>query len=223
MSELASSDLVLRQVEYYMSDSNYPFDTYLQSLAREADGCVPLASLVEFPRLKKLVEGDVEKLRDALAATDSLAFSESRDGVKRLYPTPDADPACARSVHVTGFPKGSGEETMKGALAKYGAVASVRALRNLNQDTRQLDGSAIVAYEGEEGAAAAAGAGTGGMVAHAGSMLTIKVCRARLLLPILLMILILLIILLILNILLLLLILILILTRLHPDRFVLAR
>ena len=168
MSELASSDLVLRQVEYYMSDSNYPFDTYLQSLAREADGCVPLASLVEFPRLKKLVEGDVEKLRDALAATDSLAFSDARDGVRRLHPTPDDDPARERSVHVTGFPKGAGEEGVKAALAKYGAVASVRLLRNLNQDTRQLDGSAIVAYEGEEGAAAAAGAGTGGMVAHAG-------------------------------------------------------
>ena len=174
MSELANSDLALRQVEYYMSDGNYPFDTYLQSLVREADGCVPLEKLVEFPRLKKLVDGDVAKLRDALGATDSLAFSDARDGVRRLHPTPDDDPARERSVHVTGFPKGAGEEGVKAALAKYGAVASVRLLRNLNQDTRQLDGSAIVAYEGADGAAAAAGAGTGGMVAHAGSMLTIK-------------------------------------------------
>ena len=92
MSELANSDLALRQVEYYMSDGNYPFDTYLQSLVREADGCVPLEKLVEFPRLKKLVDGDVAKLRDALGATDSLAFSDARDGVRRLHPTPDDDP-----------------------------------------------------------------------------------------------------------------------------------
>ena len=153
MSELANSDLALRQVEYYMSDGNYPFDTYLQSLVREADGCVPLEKLVEFPRLKKLVDGDVAKLRDALGATDSLAFSDARDGVRRLHPTPDDDPARERSVHVTGFPKGAGEEGVKAALAKYGAVASVRLLRNLNQDTRQLDGSAIVASAaGEDGA-----------------------------------------------------------------------
>ena len=95
-----------------MSDGNYPFDTYLQSLVREADGCVPLEKLVEFPRLKKLVDGDVAKLRDALGATDSLAFSDARDGVKRLHPTPDDDPARALGAR-DGVPEGRGEEGVK--------------------------------------------------------------------------------------------------------------
>ena len=45
-TEATPTDLILRQVEYYMSDHSYPFDDHLRSLQREADGCVPLAELV---------------------------------------------------------------------------------------------------------------------------------------------------------------------------------
>ena len=173
-TEATPTDLILRQVEYYMSDHSYPFDDHLRSLQREADGCVPLAELVKFPRLAKLTGGDVEKLASALAGSDSVTLAEAKDGIKRNHPMPDDDPDATKTVHVAGFPKGSSDEAIKAALTKHGPVASVRLLRNLNQDTRMLDGSAIVVFETDEAAAAAAAAGSNGMTAHAGSMITTK-------------------------------------------------
>lgn len=148
---------VLRQVEYYFSDDSFPFDEYLKG-QQDAEGYVPLAVICAF---KKMLSYTKDEAVVAAALGDSDAIELDADGkrIKRIHPTPDADPDAARTCHVAGFavaPDAPGvEKNIKAALEKFGKVETVRALRNLSQDGRLLDGSAFAVFEDAAGVEAA--------------------------------------------------------------------
>ena len=72
-----------------------------------------------------------------------------------------------RQVHCSGFATLEGKEAMEASIAaamkKHGSVAAVRALRNLAQEARAYDGSALVTFE-DEAAVASAVACTGAVM-----------------------------------------------------------
>lgn len=166
MAELSDVQVkVLRQVEYYFSDDSFPFDEYLKGKC-DADGYVKLEVVMAFAKMKSYTT-DVEVVKGALAQSDAVVVHEDGTSLKRLYPTPDVDPEKAQTVHVAGFSTMPTAEPMERNIAesmkKYGKVAKVRALRNLAQDSRMLDGSAFVTFK-EAKSVAAAVACTGAVI-----------------------------------------------------------
>ena len=158
---------VLRQVEYYFSDESFPFDAFLKGKC-DADGFVDLATICAFKKMASLTT-DVAVVTAALGDSDVVALSDDKTKLKRRHPLPDADPDRARTCHVSGFGVGETaadvEDGIKTAMGKFGAVARVRALRNLSQETRALDGSAFVVFDDDasvETAVACSGSVMGG-------------------------------------------------------------
>jgi hypothetical protein len=140
---------VLRQVEYYFSDESFPFDAFLKGKC-DADGFVDLTAICAFKKMLSFTT-DAAVVTAAIADSDVVELNDAKTKLKRRHPLPDADPDKARTCHVSGFGVGDTqaetEAGIKTAMAKFGAVASVRALRNLSQETRALDGSAFVVFE----------------------------------------------------------------------------
>ena len=143
--ELATK--ILRQVEYYFSDDSYPFDEYIKS--QETNGWTPLATIAAFKKMVSYTT-DLDVIRSALKASDALDLDDKGDSIKRRYVTPDQDPNKERIVHASGFGVDGGkdavEQNIGKSLERFGSVEDVRALRNLSQDGRLLDGSAFVRF-----------------------------------------------------------------------------
>lgn len=152
----------LRQVEYYLSDESLPFDEYLKS-KWDKEMWLSIEELAGFPKMLMITKS-VSEVVEALKASDMLEVSSDGTKVRRVHPTPDKDPAASRTVHVSGFKCADAkipaeiEARVSKALEKHGDIESVRALRNVSQDTRALDGSAFVVYKDEKAAQLAASA-----------------------------------------------------------------
>ena len=58
---------ILKQVEFYFSDSNLPKDKFLLEETKKNEGWVALSTLMSFSRMKQLTE-DLEVVKGALAS-----------------------------------------------------------------------------------------------------------------------------------------------------------
>ena len=76
---------VLRQIEYYFSDANYPKDKFLQAeVAKSEDGWVDISVLAGFNRIKTLVPSqEVSAVADILKLSNHLELSEDGARVRR--------------------------------------------------------------------------------------------------------------------------------------------
>ncbi len=147
---------ILRQVEYYFSDDSFPFDEYLQGQSTE--GWVPLSVIAAFKKMVSYTT-DVEVIRAALKESDCVDLDEKGENLKRRFVTPSEDPHKERTVHASGFGVLGGKEAVEknisSSLERFGVVEDVRALRNLCQDGRLVDGSAFVRFDTQESAESA--------------------------------------------------------------------
>lgn len=78
---LSVSDIGRQQIEYYFSDKNWHRDEYLRGLA--VNGVVPLASLLDFPRLRSLGVNDIETLTQCVKGSGMVRLVGS-GGVQRI-------------------------------------------------------------------------------------------------------------------------------------------
>lgn len=76
---------VLRQVEYYFSDSNYPKDKFLMAeVAKSDEGWVGLSVIAGFNKVKGLVpDMDLKVIADALRHSNILEVSEDGNNVRK--------------------------------------------------------------------------------------------------------------------------------------------
>merc|ERR1711935_406063 len=73
-SKMTNTDAkkVIRQVEYYFGDSNMQRDKFLQDeVAKDAEGWVPLTTMLKFKRLGDLVNGEANSIVASLKASKS--------------------------------------------------------------------------------------------------------------------------------------------------------
>jgi len=121
-------------------------------------GWTPLATIAAFKKMVSYTT-DLDVIRSALKASDALDLDEQGDNLRRRFVTPDQDPNKDRIVHASGFGVDGGKDAVEKnigkALERFGSVEDVRALRNLSQDGRLLDGSAFVRFAKKEDAESA--------------------------------------------------------------------
>lgn len=138
---------IVKQVEFYFSDSNFPKDKFLRTeAAKDPNGYVLISVIASFKRMKEL-STDVNAITDALKTSGKLEVSEDGLKIRRTEPLPSEDPTLPRSIYAKVFPEDATLETVRDFFSKYGEVLSVRLRRGEN---RKFKGSVFVEFATED-------------------------------------------------------------------------
>ncbi|KAG9456096.1 hypothetical protein H6P81_000604 [Aristolochia fimbriata] len=166
LDEEASKN-VLRQVEFYFSDSNLPRDRFLTNTINESeDGLVSLALICSFTRMRNhlglgsikpddVPEETVAAVAETLRKSSSLKVSEDGKKVGRstelLKPEEVIEQIDSRTVAAGPLPYDVKLEDVQSYFSKYGKVNSVRLPRHA-ADKRCFCGTALIEFSSEEDA-----------------------------------------------------------------------
>lgn len=126
---------ILKQVEFYFSDNNLPYDKFLWTETTKNDGWIPIKTIHSFKRMRHF-----EPLEEIVAAlrTSAELLEVSEDGEKVRRKTEIKVPAAQESKSRFGrtiYAKGFGDETstsqvdIENFFAKIGPVNQVRLRR----------------------------------------------------------------------------------------------
>lgn len=162
----AKAKLVLRQVEFYFSNSNLPRDGFLRKTVEESeDGLVSLALICSFAKMRSHLGLDATVKEDSVPENTVLAVAKvlrcssalrvSEDGKKvgraneLLKPDEIIEQVDSRSVAASPLPYNVKLEDVQSFFAQYGKVNSVRLPKHV-ADKRHFCGTALVEFSEEE-------------------------------------------------------------------------
>jgi len=147
---------IIRQIEYYFSDQNYPHDEILQDEISKDDGWIPLSILTTFKRLQS-VTTDLSTILDALKKSLSglLQIDENEQKVRRHpnspLPTVPFD-FQFRTVRIQGFPTATNEVTLESLSnflsAYHESIDNIQMQRDSQTD--KFTGSLLVLFVDED-------------------------------------------------------------------------
>lgn len=134
---------VLKQVEFYFSDSNLPKDKFLwRTVQSNQEGWVSIATIASFNRMKKF--RPLDKVVDALRESTFLVVSEDGEMVRRknpILPPKDSEKQLRfqRSVYAKGFGEETEttQETIEDWFRQFGKINEVRLRRNDSKEFKQ--------------------------------------------------------------------------------------
>ncbi|CAL1373485.1 unnamed protein product [Linum trigynum] len=161
----ATAKEVLRQVEFYFSDSNLPRDKFLSStVASCEDGLVSLALICSFKKMKgylklqeanqdEIPEDTLKAVADTLAKSTSLKLSEDGKRVGRIGPLMKTEELVeqldGRTIAVSPLPYDVNRDALRTFFSQYGQVTSLR-LPNHLASKKVLCGTALVEFSTDE-------------------------------------------------------------------------
>ncbi|CAO1628683.1 unnamed protein product [Sympodiomycopsis kandeliae] len=137
-----------RQVEFYFSDTNLPFDKFLWTLSRKDDGWVPISTIASFKRMRQVRDTlGVEKILQLLQPSELLQVDAENQKVRRKSPLEPQRDAYDRSIYAKGFPAetDSLQKDMEVFFAQFGQISAVR-MRREDKKPRTFKGSVFVEF-----------------------------------------------------------------------------
>jgi len=157
---------VLRQVEFYFSDSNLPRDKFLRETVEQSDdGLVSLALICSFSRMKShlgldaavkpetVPEETVLAVAEVLRRSSVLRVSEDGKKIGRASELLEPDEIIAqvdsRTVAASPLPYNVKLEDVQSFFAQYAKVNSVRLPRHI-ANKKHFCGTALVEFSEEE-------------------------------------------------------------------------
>ncbi|XP_062165380.1 la protein 1 [Alnus glutinosa] len=156
---------VLRQVEFYFSDSNLPRDKFLTKTISESEGgMVDLALICSFTRMRNYLnlgnvkadevpEDTVKAVAETLKKSTSLKVSEDGTKVGRTTELPKPEDVIEqldiRTIAASPFEYDVTQEDLENFLGQFSKVNSVRLPRHVG-DKRMFCGTALIEFSTEE-------------------------------------------------------------------------
>lgn len=135
---------IIRQLEYYFSDSNLYRDKFLQEQIKKDDGWVELTTLLTFKRLSALSE-DPKIIVDAIEKSDEglVEISEDRTKLRRHHERPLAEQneevrkeIVSRTAYVKGFPLDATMDDLIEFFNQYEKVTNIVMRKYLDKPTK---------------------------------------------------------------------------------------
>ncbi|XP_044471849.1 la protein 1-like [Mangifera indica] len=158
---------VLRQVEFYFSDSNIPTDEFLRKKISESqDAMVSLALICSFKKMKdhlklgnvkaeEIPEDTLKAVAETLRKSTSLKLSEDGKKVGRVAELPKAEDMKeqldGRTIAASPLEYDVNRDDISSFFSQYAKVNSVRLPRHV-ADKRLFCGTALIEFSTEEDA-----------------------------------------------------------------------
>ncbi|CEP09275.1 hypothetical protein [Parasitella parasitica] len=152
------AEKICKQVNFYFSDSNLPYDKYLWTLrANTPEGWIPIETIASFKKMKMITE-DLDTIVKALKDNESEIYEIDQDGKKiRRKSEVVQQNHNERSIHVKGFPlidetaKDQTEELFKlqdkidDFFSEKGTVLCVR-MKKTDDKPKKFKGSCYIEF-----------------------------------------------------------------------------
>ncbi|XP_061336516.1 la protein 1-like [Gastrolobium bilobum] len=154
---------VIRQVEFYFSDSNLPKDSFLKKTVNESeDGMVSLALICSFNRMRmhlnlgdvkpdQVTQDTVKAVAQALRNAASLRISEDGNKVGRAteLPKQEEEQVEIRTIAASPFEYDVKLKDVETFFGQYAEVNSVRFPRHVG-DKKFFCGTALIEFSSDE-------------------------------------------------------------------------
>lgn len=142
-----TAEKILKQLEFYFSDSNFRKDTFLrEAAASDPESYVPITTLLTFNKLKSLTT-DISEIVNAISSSETIELNESNTAIRRKFPLPAVDNSKECTIYVKGFPLDDPDVTIdsiKEQFMTFGTVTMVRLRKDLN---KKFKGSCFIEYD----------------------------------------------------------------------------
>ncbi|CCE61911.1 hypothetical protein TPHA_0B02380 [Tetrapisispora phaffii CBS 4417] len=148
----------LKQLEFYFSEFNFPYDKFLRTTAEKNDGWVPISTIATFNRMKKY--RPVDKVIEALHASEILEVSEDGENTRRRVPLDLSATRNARieqsrrTLAIMNFPTDKEHEKITDAQEKiesfFHKLATVNQVRLRRAQRKNFSGTVLVEFKTQE-------------------------------------------------------------------------
>ncbi|KZV97321.1 hypothetical protein EXIGLDRAFT_833018 [Exidia glandulosa HHB12029] len=121
----------LRQVEFWFSDSNLPYDEFLWKLHAASDAhWVLLDTVARFKRMHKFERYGRDWLADVLRSSKAVEVNDTGRQIRRIEPVVDrGEEQWNRTAFIGGFESGTLQADIEAFIEPFGPVLAVRMRR----------------------------------------------------------------------------------------------
>ncbi|KAK9457065.1 hypothetical protein V1511DRAFT_496109 [Dipodascopsis uninucleata] len=147
---------ILKQVEFYFSDQNFPKDKFLWTTAEANDGWVKIEIIGKFSRMKRFGgEAAKEKIVNALRKSkELLEVDVAGERVRRKLPivepsAEEKEKSFASTVYVKGFPEDADQDTIEKFFEQFEDF-KVRQIRMRRDGEKKFKGSVYAEFSSVE-------------------------------------------------------------------------
>lgn len=154
----------LKQVEFYFSEFNYPFDRFLKTTAEKNEGWVPISTVASFNRMKRF--RPVDEVVKILRKSTVLEVSADGENVKRRTPLnmEDRTSRNERILAIMNFPRLDDdkeavtnddklqvqEEIEKFLFGLKSCAMMIQQVRLKRDHKKRFNGTVIIEFSNEE-------------------------------------------------------------------------